>query len=221
MGAPEERALAEPPELGTRGGTERTKCKNIFDAAPDPGCPGRGRTALTRVRRLRGALALAAALSITVAGLAVYITVLKGRQCSEQPQTKGALSTAGKDVVVLPPCGDGWIWYQYKCYYFSEDEGDWTAAKDSCAALNSSLALIDTQKELTFILRYKGDYNHWIGLRRDNKTQPWTWVNGTRFNNWFTVSDASECAYLGYIKAKSLECVILNNWICTKVITYE
>ncbi|KAJ1122171.1 hypothetical protein NDU88_000675, partial [Pleurodeles waltl] len=35
----------------------------------------------------------------------------------------------------------------------------------------------------TFILRYKGEYHHWIGLRRDSKTQPWTWVNGTRFNN--------------------------------------
>ncbi|XP_069099016.1 C-type lectin domain family 2 member B-like isoform X2 [Pleurodeles waltl] len=179
MGAPEERALAEPPELGTRGGTERTKCKNIFDAAP----------------------------------------VLKGRQCSEQPQTKGALSTAGKDVVVLPPCGDGWIWYQYKCYYFSEDEGDWTAAKDSCAALNSSLALIDTQKELDFMLRYKGFRYHWIGLQRES-SQQWKWVNGTEFSNWFVVADYSECAYLGHDRVKSVECYSKSKWICTQVSAY-
>ncbi|XP_069057659.1 uncharacterized protein [Pleurodeles waltl] len=128
-------------------------------------------------------------------------------------------SNNGECIKPLPSCGDGWIWYHSKCFYFSEIERNWMEAKGSCVALNSSLAMIDTQEELTFILRYKGDYHHWIGLRRDNKTQLWMWVNGTRFNNWFTVRDSSECAYLSYLKAKSLECDFLNKWICTKVIT--
>ncbi|KAJ1122144.1 hypothetical protein NDU88_000648 [Pleurodeles waltl] len=214
MGAPEERALAEPPELVNGGCVEGTKHKRTLYAVPDPGCPGRVRTALTRVRRLRAALALAAALSVAVAGLALYVT--------EQPQAKGAQSSTAetaKDGEGLPPCGDGWIWYRNKCFYFSEDEGDWTEAKDSCAALNSSLALIDTQKELDFMLRYKGTRYHWIGLQRESNQQ-WKWVNGTEFNNWFVVADYSECAYLGHDRVKGVECYSKCKWICTQGSAY-
>ncbi|XP_078510046.1 C-type lectin domain family 2 member E-like [Lissotriton helveticus] len=145
------------------------------------------------------------------------LTVLKSNQrTEEQILNKGVQSSTGKDGAVLPPCDNDWIWYQNKCYSFSEGYGNWTGGGNSCAALNSTLALIDTQDELNFMLRYKGDHNHWIGLRRDNRTQPWTWVNGTIFNNWFTISDTSECAYLSYGKVKSLECDITNKWICTR-----
>ncbi|XP_078511731.1 uncharacterized protein LOC144770829 isoform X2 [Lissotriton helveticus] len=166
-------------------------------------------------------LVLAAVSVLVIAGLVACLVVLRSNQHIEQQiQINGVQSSAaerGKGVGVLPPCGHGWIWYRNKCYYFSEAEGTWTEAKDSCAALDSALAMIDTQKELNFMLRYKGDYNHWIGLRREDNSQLWTWVNGTKFNKWFTVSDTSECAYLSYGQVKSLECDITNKWICTRM----
>ncbi|XP_069099029.1 C-type lectin domain family 2 member D-like [Pleurodeles waltl] len=221
MGAPEERALAEPPELVTGGCAEGTKHKRTLYALPDPEIGVR--TTLTRVRRLRGALALAAALSITVVGLAVYITVLRNSQFSElQIMNESAQSRdaePGKDGHLLPPCGDGWIWYRNKCFYFSEDEGNWTEGGGSCAALNSSLALVDTQQELDFMFRYKGKRDHWIGLQRETD-QPWKWVNGTEFNNWFVVEDYSECAYLNHGRVKSAECYGKRKWICTQVSAY-
>ncbi|XP_069099008.1 C-type lectin domain family 2 member E-like isoform X2 [Pleurodeles waltl] len=173
--------------------------------------------------RLRVVLGLAAALFITVVGLSLYIMVLKKRQFSEpQIMKESAQSRAadiGKDGRVLPPCGDSWIWYWNKCFYFSEGYGDWTEARDSCAALNSSLALIDTQEELDFMFRYKGMRDHWIGLQRETDQQ-WKWVNGTKFSNWFVVEDYSECAYLNHGRVKSAECYGKRKWICTQVSAY-
>ncbi|KAJ1122103.1 hypothetical protein NDU88_000607 [Pleurodeles waltl] len=132
------------------------------------------------VNRARGGwvtyLALAAVLVLVIAGLLAGIGVLIMERDSNN----------GEYIKLLPSCGYGWIWYHSKCFYFSEVERNWTEAEGLCGALDSSLAMIDTQEELTFMLRYKGDSHHWIGLRRDSKTQPWMWVNGTKFNNWFT-----------------------------------
>ncbi|XP_078511727.1 uncharacterized protein LOC144770827 [Lissotriton helveticus] len=201
------------PDLHLLGGPEDLQ---LSEGKPrDPGRTSgynHGRTACLKSvwKEKKKFLLLAAVLLFVIAALLVVIGVL-------------CMARAGKnvkDVNVLPPCGDDWIWYRNKCFYFSEAEGDWMEAEDSCTALNSTLALIDTQQELNLMLLHKGDYNHWIGLRRDNETQPWMWVNGTKFNNWFTVSDASECAYLSYGKVKSLECHIINKWVCTKVTIY-
>ncbi|XP_067408145.1 early activation antigen CD69-like [Emydura macquarii macquarii] len=84
--------------------------------------------------------------------------------------------------VAACPGGD-WLAFQGKCYYFSEAEGNWTSSQNHCSSLGASLAGIDTQQEMDFMLRYGGPREHWIGLR--NETGPhWRWVNGTEFNNW-------------------------------------
>ncbi|CAM4651043.1 unnamed protein product [Lepidochelys olivacea] len=67
--------------------------------------------------------------------------------------------------------------YRGKCYYPSEREGSWT-----CSAPGASLAGIDSEQEMAFLLRHKGVYDHWIGLRRE-QGQPWTWANGTKFRD--------------------------------------
>uniref|UniRef100_A0A8C8RFP2 C-type lectin domain-containing protein n=1 Tax=Pelusios castaneus TaxID=367368 RepID=A0A8C8RFP2_9SAUR len=71
-----------------------------------------------------------------------------------------------------PTCPDGWVGFQGKCYYFSEDEGNWTSSQTHCSALNASLAGIDTQQDMV-----RGTFDHWIGLRRDLGL-PWKWANG-------------------------------------------
>ncbi|XP_067406914.1 C-type lectin domain family 2 member D-like [Emydura macquarii macquarii] len=115
-----------------------------------------------------------------------------------------------------PACPDGWVGYQRKCYYFSESEGNWTYCRSNCSALGASLAGIDSEQELTFLLRYKGVLDHWIGLHRD-PGQRWKWTNGTAFNGLFTIGGSGDCAYLNYVAdGSSSRCSAERRWICSK-----
>uniref|UniRef100_A0A8C3I1T0 C-type lectin domain-containing protein n=1 Tax=Chrysemys picta bellii TaxID=8478 RepID=A0A8C3I1T0_CHRPI len=69
-----------------------------------------------------------------------------------------------------------------KCYYFSEAEGNWNNSQRHCSSLGASLAGIDSEQEMAFLLRHKDAHDHWIGLRRE-QSQPWKWTNGTEFNH--------------------------------------
>uniref|UniRef100_A0A8C3HTA4 C-type lectin domain-containing protein n=1 Tax=Chrysemys picta bellii TaxID=8478 RepID=A0A8C3HTA4_CHRPI len=115
-----------------------------------------------------------------------------------------------------PACPDGWIGYQGKCYYFSEAEGDWTYSQNHCSSLSASLAGIDSEQEMDFMLRCKGKFDHWIGLRRD-PGQPWKWANGTEFNNLFRIGGGGYCADLNDLRGvSSSQCTNERHWICTK-----
>ncbi|KAM9119380.1 C-type lectin domain family 2 member D-like [Pangshura tecta] len=115
-----------------------------------------------------------------------------------------------------PACPDGWVGYRGKCYYFSEAKGNWAYSQKHCSSLGASLAGIDSEQELDFMLRYKGKFDHWIGLRRD-PGQPWKWANGTEFNNLFVITADGDCAYLNdENRVSSLRCSSERHWICTK-----
>ncbi|XP_069506608.1 C-type lectin domain family 2 member D-like [Ambystoma mexicanum] len=171
------------------------------------------------LRRATGPRFLAvylAGLVLVVLALGAYIAVLKSSQCPDpQVHAPDVASSAEnvKNSEVLPPCGDEWIWFRNKCYFFSEKEENWDDAKHACASLNSSLAAIENQREMDFVMRYKGKRDHWIGLRRDSG-QAWKWVNGTEFSNWFTINDYSDCVFLNSV-VQSSECYSKLNWICT------
>ncbi|XP_078511734.1 uncharacterized protein LOC144770830 [Lissotriton helveticus] len=71
--------------------------------------------------------------------------------------------------------------------------------KQAVSLCDRSAGLVEKSRRIqiqaraaNFMLRYKGDHNHWIGLRTDDKCQSWTWVNGTKFNNeaeWLQASN--------------------------------
>ncbi|CAM5098603.1 unnamed protein product [Natator depressus] len=103
-----------------------------------------------------------------------------------------------------------------KCYYFSEAERNWTYSLTYCSALSASLAEISSEQEMAFLRRYKGKFDHWIGLQRD-PGQLWKWANGTKFNNLFPIGEGGDCAYLNGLSAvSSLQCSSEKPWICTK-----
>ncbi|XP_069506587.1 C-type lectin domain family 2 member D-like [Ambystoma mexicanum] len=207
------------PEKGPLPGREDASSKEGLLRPPEIPAARTNHNVRCLLRRVTGTRFLAvylAVLVLVVLALGVYIAVLKSSQCPDpQVQATGVASRAEnvKNSEVLPPCGDGWIWFRNTCYYFSEEEANWDAAKHACASFNSSLAVIDNQREMDFVMRYKGKRDHWIGLRRDSD-QPWKWVNGTEFSNWFTIRDYSECAFLNHL-ARSSECYSKMNWICT------
>ncbi|XP_069506609.1 C-type lectin domain family 2 member D3-like [Ambystoma mexicanum] len=185
---------------------------------------------LRRATETRFLAVYLAGLVLVILALGVYIAVLKSSQCpdpqahatdvassAENPQDQAtgvASNSENANREVLPPCGEGWIWFRSKWYFFSEAEANWTDAEHACASLHSSLAVIDNQREMDFVMRYKGEIDHWIGLRRDSD-QPWRWVNGTEFSNWFEIRDYSECAFLNTF-ARSSGCHSKMNWICTR-----
>uniref|UniRef100_A0A674IHK8 C-type lectin domain-containing protein n=1 Tax=Terrapene triunguis TaxID=2587831 RepID=A0A674IHK8_9SAUR len=118
-----------------------------------------------------------------------------------------------------PSCPDSWIGYRGKCYYFSEMEGNWTYSQSQCSALNSSLAVIDSEQDLIFMLRFKVRTDPWIGLRRE-PGQGWKWPNGLEFNNLFVIRGESDCTFLSEDTVSSSRCYIERNWICSKPDAY-
>lgn len=112
-------------------------------------------------------------------------------------------------------CPGAWLGFQGKCYYFSEVESNWTTAQESCKVLGASLAVISNMEELAFIKRYKGEANHWFGLRKEDDDS-WCWTNGTAFNNWFEVRGGGPCAYLNQERISSSLCHTKKNWLCSR-----
>ncbi|XP_069506603.1 C-type lectin domain family 7 member A-like [Ambystoma mexicanum] len=145
-----------------------------------------------------------------------HATGVGSRAENPQAHATGVASRAEnvKNSEVLPPCGDEWIWFRKKCYFFSQVEANWDAAEHACASWKSSLAVIDNQREMDFMMRYNGKFDHWIGLRRDYG-QHWIWVNGSEFNNWFQIKDVSDYAFLDHDHVGSAERHNVRNWICS------
>ncbi|KAH1182913.1 hypothetical protein KIL84_004405 [Mauremys mutica] len=148
---------------------------------------------------------LTVALAVVFLGLIIAIIVL-AVQASK-------LSSAD----LCPACPDGWMGYRGKCYYFSETEGNWTYCQSRCSAPGASLAGIDSEQEMAFLLRHKDAHDHWIGLRRE-QGQPWKWTNGTIFNHTFQIRGGGDCAYLNDENwVSSSRCYMERRWICSKL----
>ncbi|CAJ0960268.1 unnamed protein product [Ranitomeya imitator] len=121
---------------------------------------------------------LTALISVFIAVVPIWVLVIVVTRGD-----RGECQTPKTIPVSRDPCEDNWIWYKRKCYYFSRNISDWEKSQSFCAARNASLAIIDWTHELDFIFRFKGSSDHWIGLKRENETQPWVWTNGSNFND--------------------------------------
>ncbi|NWI97827.1 CLC2D protein, partial [Pitta sordida] len=107
---------------------------------------------------------------------------------------------------------------QGQCYYFSEDEANWTTSLESCRALGASLATMHSWEEVGFALRCNSSANYWIGLeQRDNGS--W-WIDGTAFDPGFEVRGGGSCGYLNQVGIRSSLCHTKKNWICSRPDNY-
>ncbi|XP_073409011.1 C-type lectin domain family 2 member B-like isoform X3 [Dendrobates tinctorius] len=152
--------------------------------------------------------ALISVVVITVVLIIVLLAVVAGGKC-QTPDPK--IIPVSRD-----PCEDDWIWYKRKCYYFSPNISEWEKSQSFCASRNASLAIIDWTYELDFILRFKGSSDHWIGLKRENETQPWVWTNGSNFNDLFSIVGYSSCVLVNSGRIASASCYSDKHWICNK-----
>ncbi|XP_065271163.1 C-type lectin domain family 2 member B-like [Emys orbicularis] len=167
---------------------------------------------LQRAVGWKAPLAVGLVVIVVIVAVAVILLHVKSPLESKLPPVSTPVHLNAKFHV--PCCLDGWVGYRGKCYYFSEAEGTWDSSQSFCSSLNASLAWIDTEKDLMFILRYKGVSEFWIGLKRVS-AQTWQWVNGEHFNNLFTVRGEGDCAYLSDDFATSSWCSTKRYWLCS------
>ncbi|XP_040558667.1 C-type lectin domain family 2 member B isoform X2 [Gallus gallus] len=107
-----------------------------------------------------------------------------------------------------------------KCYYFSDTESDWNSSREHCHRLGASLATIETEEEMEFMLRYRGPANCWIGLHRAEGAEHWTWADGSTFTNWFELRGGGQCAYLNGDRISSALCHNEKFWVCSTADSY-
>ncbi|CAM4638827.1 unnamed protein product [Lepidochelys olivacea] len=177
---------------------------------PDPHCNGKKCNYYKKYRIVLAVVSLCL-IAVTVLAVLLFTRSLDGRVTSTVPSQGPPFGLC---------CLEEWVGYQGKCYYLSKEEKNWDSSQHFCSLFNASLAVIDTQEEKDFMVRYAGPVEHWIGLRRES-SQPWKWVNGTLFNQQlFEVRAEGDCAYLSDVFVSSSRCYSLRNWICTKPDAY-
>ncbi|XP_067417701.1 early activation antigen CD69-like isoform X4 [Emydura macquarii macquarii] len=182
------------PLVGSQEETQMKQMETTHEIIPPEGGKSRkaGRTGL--LSRLKaGALhwgvpSVVLNLILLLLLIIIILTAQLAKKCELCP---------ADPVCPVATCPEGWLGYLGKCYYFSEVEANWTSSQSNCAAFNTSLAVIDSVREMDFVMRYRGSDGYWIGLHRE-PGQPWKWTNGTEFNNWFTILGREECAFISH-----------------------
>ncbi|XP_068520268.1 C-type lectin domain family 2 member D-like isoform X4 [Anas acuta] len=96
---------------------------------------------------------------------------------------------------ILPTCSGNGIGFREKCFYFVQNETNWNESQNICLSLGAQLATIDSQEDLSFLLRYGRPLHYWVGLHREG-SDPWRWCNGSLFNNLFDIQGNGQCAYI-------------------------
>ena len=84
-------------------------------------------------------------------------------------------------------CPNNWMHLQGSCYKVSSGKSNWTAAKSTCEAMGSKLAMVTSQAEQQALATLNLSHRVWIGLRRDPKNKSrWFWVDGSRatYTHW-------------------------------------
>ncbi|XP_073451672.1 C-type lectin domain family 2 member A-like isoform X2 [Aquarana catesbeiana] len=119
-------------------------------------------------------------------------------------------------------CMDDWVLYRGKCYYFSDKLDTWMNSQNFCKSHNSSLAIIDNEKEMKF-LNLLSTNKYWIGLSRAKNDSGWVGTDGTFYSKTISVitrnipdPGESEHVYLNGEGFKSGSGKYPKKWICSK-----
>ncbi|CAI9166219.1 unnamed protein product [Rangifer tarandus platyrhynchus] len=120
--------------------------------------------------------------------------------------------------ILYVPCPKGWIGFGRKCFYFSEDSKNWTFSQTFCTSREAVLAQFDTEEELNFLIRYKGPFDHWIGLSRESSHHAWKWTDNSTYNTSFGMTGDGECGYLNDLGVSSARSYTERKRICSKQI---
>ncbi|XP_066531974.1 CD209 antigen-like protein E isoform X2 [Hoplias malabaricus] len=137
-------------------------------------------------------------------------------------------------------CEERWMFFGFKCYYFSTDKLNWTMSRDYCTGKGGHLVTVTSKEEQDFVSSH-AQVTRWIGLNDLETEGQWMWVNnkslsetGVKFwfkresdsdgepDNWKEMDFSGEnCGALGhesgYIdKWFDDSCQNLKEYICEK-----
>ncbi|XP_048157691.1 C-type lectin domain family 2 member L-like isoform X1 [Corvus hawaiiensis] len=125
-------------------------------------------------------------------------------------------SSLAKDSPECPPldlCPTGWLYFQRKCYFLSENEAAWNFSQSHCSSHSASLLVIENHQELSFMMRITKQ-DPWIGLYKRN--EEFFWVNGKALDNeLFEVKGSGNCAYLESKGVSASGCYLTRKWVCS------
>ncbi|XP_053234605.1 C-type lectin domain family 2 member D-like isoform X1 [Podarcis raffonei] len=112
-------------------------------------------------------------------------------------------------------CPSGWKAYEQKCYYFSDVEKNWTLSQSFCASQKASLAVVESEDEMRFVMGLKGKNSFWIGVSKE-PGQRWKWFHGN--SSALDVSgNGGNCPYLlDEPTPNFLRCSNEHHFICAK-----
>ncbi|XP_052030950.1 C-type lectin domain family 2 member G-like [Apodemus sylvaticus] len=144
-------------------------------------------------------------LTVAVVALSVAFSVRTTEQISSKINTCAASP-------------NNWTLFEKKCFYFSENSSDWTSCQNFCREQGAQLARFDNPEELKFLMRYKGDFNYWIGLHRESSAHPWRWPDNTEYNNTFPIRGDGIHGFLSDNGISSSRDYIKRKCICSKSI---
>ncbi|XP_059743063.1 C-type lectin domain family 2 member D11-like isoform X4 [Bos indicus] len=99
------------------------------------------------------------------------------------------------------------------------DSKNWTFSQTSCTSVGAVLAQFETEEELNFLRRYKGIFDHWIGLSRESSHHAWKWTDNSKYNASFIITGDGERGYLNDLGVSSARSYTDRKWICSKQIT--
>ncbi|NWS23941.1 KLRG1 protein, partial [Polioptila caerulea] len=117
-------------------------------------------------------------------------------------------------------CPQNWQLHGERCYWLSEELGNWTQGMKSCENQDSQLVVLQDKKEKEHIKTVTGKSPPpvWIGLRSHQKE--WKWVDNTPFNPKMLGTSLHEMGEgCGALKAKDFEvnrCDAEHKWVCKK-----
>ncbi|KAM9230184.1 killer cell lectin-like receptor subfamily B member 1 [Dugong dugon] len=119
-------------------------------------------------------------------------------------------------------CPIHWHQLQEKCLFLSHNSSSWKDSSADCYTKQSSLLLIQDEKELRLIkslIKTKG-LLYWIGLNFTTPEKNWKWINGSFLNSNILNIDGytkeNSCASFSKEKFFSEDCHSENGWICQK-----
>ncbi|XP_053860132.1 killer cell lectin-like receptor subfamily G member 1 isoform X3 [Vidua macroura] len=117
-------------------------------------------------------------------------------------------------------CPQDWQFHGERCYWLSEELGNWTQSMKSCENQNSQLVVLQDKKEKEYIKTVTGKSPPpvWIGLRSHQKV--WRWVDDTLFNPKMLGTSLHKMDEgCGILRAKDFEvnrCDAEHKWVCKK-----
>ncbi|XP_037371215.1 killer cell lectin-like receptor subfamily F member 1 [Talpa occidentalis] len=116
-------------------------------------------------------------------------------------------------------CPSGWLRYEHKCYWFSNEMKSWKGSYEYCLERKSRLLIISDQLEMAFIQKHLKQSNYmWIGLSFTSITRTWTWLDGSPLDSKrFSKKGPDEknsCAAIRGNNIYSETCNSVLKWIC-------